>query len=136
MFHLTKILNGRTGVPEPARISLTTAATVNYGTPVSIRGGTVTAMSAASTALPTHLILKDASASREVLAAPITDAMIFEVPLSAAPTSMTVGTEYQLSADGASLSATAVASGKRGATLVDKMGAVAAGDKVLVAFKN
>ena len=136
MLHLTKILNARTGAPEPARIPLTAPVTVRYGTPVILAGGTISVAGNAATALPTHLILADATNAREVLATPITEEMIFEVRLSVAPTAMTLGTEYLLSADGDGLSATAATSGKRGATLIDKTGAHAAGDTVLVAFRN
>ena len=48
---------------------------------------------------------------------------------------MTVGTEYLLSADGTAISATAVSGDKRGALLVDKLGAHTAGDTVCVAFR-
>lgn len=135
MFHLVKILNGRVGVPEPERIALTAAATVSYGTPVIIKGGTLTKMSNAATSLPTHLVLAD-STEKTVLAAPISPEMVFEVPVSAAPTAMTVGSEYLLSADGMSISTTEAASGKRGAVLVSKAGAAVSGDTLLVRFRN
>jgi hypothetical protein len=61
--------------------------------------------------------------------------MIFEAPVSALPAGMTVGGEYLLSTDGKSVSATAVSSGKRGATLVDRAGASSIGDTVCVAFR-
>ncbi|MBE6655967.1 MAG: hypothetical protein E7609_03720 [Ruminococcaceae bacterium] len=134
MFHLIKILNGRIGVPEPERITLTTATSARYGTLAILKDGALTPFTATSSALPTHLILKD-STGNEVLAASITPDMLFEVKVSAAPTAMTVGTEYLLSADGTAVSATAVSGGKRGAQLVDKMGARAAGDSLCVAFR-
>ena len=136
MFHLIKILNARTGTPEPMRIPLSTPATVEYGTPVLIKGGTLAKCDAAATALPTHLILADAVNESEVLASPISPEMVFEVPASALPTAMTVGSEYLLGADGKSVSATAVSSGKRGATLLSKAGATHVGDNLLVAFRN
>lgn len=134
MFHLIKILNGRQGVPEPERITLASAATVKYGSLAIIKGGTLTPFTASATALPTHLILKD-SMGTEVLAARISPEMHFEVKLSAAPDSMTVGTEYLLSADGSALSATAVSGDKRGALLINKSGACKASDTVTVAFR-
>lgn len=136
MFHLIKILNGRAGVPEPERIPLTSPVNVEYGTPVVIRGGALTKCDATATALPTHIILADAKNESEVLASPISPEMLFEVPASASPTAMTVGSEYLLSTDGKTVSATAVSSGKRGATLVSKAGATLAGDNLLVAFRN
>lgn len=134
MFHLTKILNGRIGVPEPQRILLSTAVTVKYGMLAIIKDGALTVFNASSTALPTHLILSD-SEGREVLAAPVTPDMRFEVKTSASPAAMTVGTEYLLNADGTAVSATAAASGKRGACLIDTMGAKTAGDRIVVAFR-
>ena len=136
MFHLIKILNGRTGVPEPARVSLTAPATVCYGMPVVIKSGVLSPMNSAATALPTHLILANGEAVSEVLATPITPEMLFEVPLSAAPTGMKAESEYLIADDGLSLTATAVTSGKRGATLVNGCGASTLGDNVVVSFKN
>ena len=133
MFHLIKILSGRIGVPEPERIALESEVTVKYGTPVIIKDGALEAASATSTALPTHLILKD-RAGKEILACRISPEMIFEVPAAAAPTAMKVGSEYLLGANG-TVSATAVSSGKRGAVLVDKSGAKEAGDNLLVCFR-
>ena len=135
MFHLLKILNGRTGVPEPSRITLSSAASVKYGTPVIISGGTLTKMSAASTALPTHLVLADCEGN-EVLATPIFPEMVFEVSAAVSPASLVEGKEYLLSADGLSLSATAADSSKRGAKLFSKCGATKAGDVVTVRFAN
>lgn len=133
MLHLIKILSGRIGVPEPERIALESEVTVTYGTPVILKDGVLEVASASSTALPTHLILKD-SVGKEILACRILPEMIFEVPVSASPVSMKVGGEYQLGANG-TVSATPVASGKRGALLVDKTGAKQAGDNLLVCFR-
>lgn len=136
MFHLIKILNGRIGVPEPMRVPLTTPATVRYGMPVVIKSGVLSPMNSTATSLPTHLILADGEAVSEVLAAPITSEMLFEVPLAAAPTGMKAEGEYLVSDDGVSLSASAAASGKRGATLVGAVGESTVGDNVIVCFKN
>ena len=135
MFHLLKILNGRTGVPEPARIALSTATTVKYGTPVIISEGVLTKMSASSTSLPTHLILAD-SEGKEVLATPIFPEMVFEVPVSGSPATLAPGKEYLLSSDGTTLTATAADSSKRGAKLMAKSGAKNTGDLVTVRFSN
>ena len=134
MFHLAKILNGRIGVPEPERIPLNAAVTVTYGSLAVIKDGTLSPVSATSTTLPTHLILAD-SEGNEVLAAVITPEMIFEAKVTADPSAMKAGAEYLLSTDGTAVTATAVTSGKRGALLVDKTGAIQAGDRILVAFR-
>lgn len=134
MFHLAKILNGRIGVPEPERIPLNAAVTVTYGSLAVIKDGTLSPVSATSATLPTHLILAD-SEGNEVLAAVITPEMIFEAKVTADPSAMKAGAEYLLSTDGTAVTATAVTSGKRGALLVDKTGAIQAGDRILVAFR-
>ena len=134
MFHLAKILNGRIGVPEPERIPLNAAVTVTYGSLAVIKDGTLSPVSATSATLPTHLILAD-SEGNEVLAAVITPEMIFEAKVTADPSAMKAGAEYLLSTDGTAVTATAVTSGKRGALLVDKTGAIQAGDRILIAFR-
>ena len=134
MFHLIKILNGRISVPEPERIALTANTTVEYGTLITVKDGVATLFNAASTSLPTHLVLAD-STGKNVLAARVSPDMVFEAPVSATPTAMIVGGEYLLSSDGKSVSATLVSSGKRGAHLVNKAGASKADDKIYVAFR-
>lgn len=136
MFHLIRILNGRTGTPEPTRVPLSAAVTVRYGTPVIIKNGTLTPMSTSAASLPTHLILANAENKTEVLATPISPDMLFEVPASAVPSGMKAEGEYLVADDGMSVTATAVTSGKRGATLVCAAGAFAVGDNLIVSFKN
>ena len=133
MFHLIKILGGRIGVAEPERISLNEAVTVSVGTAVRIANGTLSKMSSASTAPATHVTLAD-STGKEVLVAALCPDMLFEVPVSAAPTDMKIGNEYAIDGDGRSVSASAVASGKRGVILVSNEGASLAGDKLTVRF--
>ena len=135
MFHLIKILGGRIGVAEPRRIPLTEAVTVSAGTAVRIANGTLTKMSAASSAPATHVTLAD-STGKEVLAAALSSDMLFEVPVSAAPADMRIGNEYAIDGDGLTVSATAVSSGKRGVILVSTDGASAAGDKLTVRFPS
>ena len=133
MFHLIKILGGRTGVAEPQRISLSEAVSVSAGTAVRIVNGTLTKMSASSAAPATHVTLAD-STGKEVLVAALSPDMLFEVPVSAAPDGMKIGNEYAIDGDGLTVSATAVASGKRGVILVSMTGASSAGDKLTVRF--
>ena len=99
MLHLIKILNGRVGVPEPERLSLTAAVSVKYGNLITVKDGAATLFTASATALPTHLVLAD-SESKTPLCAPISPDMRFEVKLAAAPDAMTVGSEYLLTSDG------------------------------------
>lgn len=134
MFKLIKMTGSRINVPEPEKLTLSTALTAKAGVPLSVTGGAATVLSDTTTALPTHILLKKATAEKEVLAFRVTPGMIFEVPASATPSAMTTGSEYVLSSDGEKVSATAVSSSKRGAVLVNKNGASATGDTLLVSF--
>ena len=133
MFTLIKIENSGRNVPEPLRLAVSAAVNAPYGTPLSVKGGTATPLTASTTAAATHILLANANGT-SLLCARVTPDMVFEVPLSAAPSAMKVGTEYALSADGSAVSATAVSGSVRGAILVDTCGAAKAGDKILVRF--
>lgn len=134
MFKLIKMPGSRINVPEPEKLTLSTPLSANAGAPIAVTGGVATLLSDTTTALPTHILLRKANDEKEVLAFRVTPGMIFEVPASAAPTGMTTGTEYLLSPDGGQVSATAASSSKRGAVLINKSGALAAGDSLLVSF--
>ncbi len=134
MYQLIKIQNARTNVPEPMRIPLASATTVERGVPVSIKNGTLTPHSDKSTSLPTHMTL---AASNEacVLCYEITREMVFETAVSANPSAMAVGSEYLLTADGKGITPSLVSGSLRGATVISTAGTVSAGDKILVAFR-
>ncbi len=134
MYQLIKIQNARTNVPEPMRIPLSAAASVERGIPVTIKGGTLTLHSDKSTTLPTHMTLAE-SHEACVLCYEITRDMIFETAVSANPSAMAVGNEYLLTSDGKGITSSAVSSSLRGATVISTAGASAAGDKILVAFR-
>lgn len=136
MFRLTKILGGRINVPEPATVTVSSAVTVADGTPVRITGGTLTKLTSSTTVLATHVTLASVTSGKKVLCAPVTPDMIFAVPLAAAPTGMTVGTEYLIGTDSQTVTASTPAANAstRGVILVDLAGAKAAGDEVLVRF--
>jgi len=134
MYKLIKILNAGINVPEPVRITLDSAVTVSRGMPVIISGGALTVLSDKATSLPTHVTLAPVD-GKEVLCFAVTPDMVFETTASAAPTAMKVGNEYLLSADGSAVSATAVSGSLRGAVLMNKNGASAAGDSLLISFR-
>jgi hypothetical protein len=134
MYKLIKILNARINVPEIERISLESAVTVCRAMPVIIAGGTLTVFSSKSERLPTHMTLADTS-GKEVFCYPLTPDMVFEVSAAQDPTGMKVGSEYLLSEDGKSITAAAASGGYRGATLMNKNGAKATGDSLLVSFR-
>lgn len=134
MYQLIKIQNARTNVPEPMRIPLNSPANVGRGLPITIQNGAVSVYGNNSAALPTHMTL---CASNEacVLCYEITRDMIFEASLSTSALGMEIGGEYLLSEDGKQVTGTAVSGSLRGATLIAKSGACAAGDKILVSFR-
>ncbi|MBO7170099.1 MAG: hypothetical protein J6W28_02865 [Clostridia bacterium] len=135
MFKLIKILGAGPNVPEPKSYTLTEDASLRYGTPAVLSGGKLTAVTSASTAAATHLVMADVS-GKEALLSRITPDMIFEAPVIGSPSALKEETEYALSADGEGISATAVSGSVRGARLYDACGAAASGDSVLVYFAN
>ncbi len=138
MFVLAKILGGRINVPEPHTITVTAlSAAIAKGTPVNIKAGVVTPLTASTAVIATHLVENAAaSGATTITVSEILPGMVFEAPLTAAIGSAKVYGEYTITAAG--ISATAAAptaqSPTRGAILYDPLGASASGDKVLVTF--
>ena len=134
MFRLVKILNGRINQGEPVRLPTTAGTSYSYGEALVLNGGKLA--KCGPTAVPTHICGEDYTApesdNRAIIAEPVLADMIFEVPFSAAPTSVNVGDKVTLHTDGLQVTAT-TASGV--ATVFDKNGAAAIGDKCLVQFK-
>ena len=133
MFHLVKILNSRSGAPEPMRIPLKTETTAQYGDLVQVFGGNAVRITSAAIVIPTHYVLGKISAT-EILATPVTPDMIFETTVNGSPESLDPGEEYLLSEDGECIGVISAASGKRGAVIYDKLFAKNAGDAVQVRF--
>ena len=127
MFIVRKILGGRINVPEPEMHVAGTAITA--GMALNLTGGTLVV--AGETAIPTHIALADAANGEQVACyAVLPGTMIFEVPLSAAPSGVAEGSKLKLNTDG--LKVTATTGGA--AIVVDTHGAPAAGDTVMVKF--
>jgi len=135
MYHLIKIKNARTNVPEPMRLALASPVTVGRGIPVTVKEGLLTVCNDKSTVPPTHITLSGAKDESFVLCYEVSPDMVFETHVTASPADMKLGTEYLISADGKSIGATAVTGSLAGAVLVDKCGAEKAGDRLLVAFR-
>lgn len=133
MFRLVKIKNGRCNQPEPEKLGATASETYTLGEALVLSGGAVTKCGV--TAKPTYIAGEDYTApesgARRVTVYPVSADMIFEAPLTAAPTALTDGSAVTLSADGLGVTATTT-SGV--ATIVDLAGAAASGDKILVRF--
>ncbi|MBR4295760.1 MAG: hypothetical protein IKT56_02840 [Clostridia bacterium] len=134
MFRLVKILNGRINQGEPVKLPTTPGESYSFGEALVLNGGKLTKCGA--TTMPTHICGEDYNApssnNRPITAEPISADMIFEVPFSAAPGSVNAGDKVTLGTDGLQITAT-TASGV--ATIFDKCGASATGDKCLVQFK-
>ena len=134
MFRLVKILNGRINQGEPVRLPSKANEAYKFGEALVLSGGVLTKCGA--TAVPTHICGEDYSApasdNRAIIVEPVSADMIFEVPFSAAPTSVNVGAKVTIGADGLTVTATAT---DGVATIFDKNGAAAIGDKCLVQFK-
>ncbi len=135
MYHLIKIKNARTNVPEPMRLALSAAVTVDRGLPVTVKNGLLTVCNDKSTVSPTHITLAAVENEPFVLCYEVTPDMVFETAVTASPAAVRLGTEYLLSADGASMGTVAVSGSLRGATVVGMNGAKRAGDKLLVSFR-
>lgn len=137
MFRLVKILNGRINQGEPVRLPSKANEAYKFGEALVLSDGVLT--KCGETAVPTHICGEDYTApdpekgdARAIVAEPVSADMIFEVPFSATPASVNVGDKVTLHEDGLQVTADT----ENGvATIFDKNGAAAIGDKCLVQFK-
>lgn len=133
MFRLVKIENGRTNEAEPVKLGATPQETYTLGEALVLSGGLAT--KCAPTTKPAFIAGEDftapAAGSASLVAYPISSDMVFEVPVTAAPTSLKAGNAVTLSSDGLGVTATTT-SGV--AFIRDLTGATTAGDKILVKF--
>lgn len=130
MFKLLKIENARENVPSPVFLDVTANEAVAMGEALVLSGGTLTKCGA--TTAPAFIAMADltaAAAKRTIPVARVASNQIYEVPVSAAPTSLKVGDKVTLHTDG--LQVTATKDG--GVVTVENLnGAIAAGDKIVV----
>ena len=134
MYNLIKITSSGVNVPEHLRIPLCAPASCDRATPFFLESGVLVPFSHTSTHLPTHVTVARVEGS-EALAYEILPAMVFSVKVSGDPADMKIGTEYLLSEDGKSVTATKVSGSLRGAVLLSKNGAKASGDEIFVSFR-
>lgn len=125
MFNVKKILGARINVPEPEKHIAGTAIT--QGMALTLTGGKLVA----ATGTPTHIAIGAAKADEEVACYAVLPAMHFEVPVTAAPTSLKEGDKVTIAEGSLGVTAT-TQSGV--ATIVDLNGAKAAGDLIMVKF--
>lgn len=130
MFKLLKIENARENVPSPVFLDVTANEAVAMGEALVLSGGTLTKCGA--TVAPTHIAmaaLAADAAKRTIPVARVASNQIYEVPVSAAPTSLKVGDKVTLHTDGLQVTATTTS----GVVTVENLnGATAAGDKIIV----
>lgn len=130
MFRLMKIENARINVPEPEYLDVTAAEAVSEGEALVLASGKLTKCGA--TTAPEFIAMASLSADatkRTIAVCRVEKNQVYEVPVTAAPTSLKVGDKVTLNTDGLQVTATTT-SGV--VTIVDLNGATAAGDKVVV----
>lgn len=130
MFRLIKIENARINVPEPEYLDVTAAEAVSEGEALVLASGKLTKCGA--TVAPEFIAMASLSADatkRTIAVCRVEKNQVYEVPVTAAPTSLKVGDKVTLNTDGLQVTATTT-SGV--VTIVDLNGATAAGDKVVV----
>lgn len=130
MFNLIKIENGRMNVPEPVYLEVTASEAVEYGEALVLSSGKLTKCGAK--VKPTHIAMGSvaADATKRIIAAARVEAnQLYEVPVTAAPTSLTAGDKVTLHTDGLQVTATTT----DGVITVESVNsAAAAGDKIIV----
>lgn len=127
MFDLKKILNGRMNVPEPEVYPA--GAAITPGMALTLSAGKLIACTGAKA--PTHIAMGYAESGKNVAAAPVDSAQIYDVELSAAPASLAEGDKVTIGTDSLTVTATKT---DGVATIVALNGATAIGDKITVRF--
>lgn len=134
MLTLRKIIGRGVNVPEPQRLPLSEATAVEAGMAYIYKDKVLLPFTATSSLLPTHIAKATEPASLSPLLFPVSEDMVFSIPLAEGCEEMTEGGEYLLSPDGTQLSATRASASHRGVILLDKCGASKKGEPVLVHF--
>ena len=130
MFKLLKIENARLNVPSPVFHNVKASEAVEIGEALVLSGGVLTKCGA--TTAPGFIAMADLSATatkREIPVARVEKNQIYEVPVTAAPTSLKVGDKVTLHTDGMQVTATTT---DGVITVEDLNGATAVGDKIIV----
>ena len=128
MFNLVKIEGGRINVHEPEKLTVGSSA-LAIGTVCVLSGGVLAA--ATGTTKPTHITLAAGATGAEIPCGRIESNQVYEVPVSAAPTSLKAGVKVTLDTTGQKVTATTT---DGVATIVSVNGATKADDIILVRF--
>lgn len=130
MFRLIKIENARMNVPEPVFHEVTASEAVQLGEALVLTSGKLTKCGA--TAKPEFIAMADCAADaakRLIPVARVEANQLYEVPVTAAPTSLVEGNKVTLHTDGMQVTATTAS----GVVTVESLnGAAAAGDTIVV----
>ena len=127
MFELKKILNGRMNVPEPERH--VAGVDIEPGMALTLAAGKLTVCTATST--PTHISMGIAKNGDLCPVCAVAHDQIYDVEVTAAPTSLKEGDKVTLATDGLGVTATTT---NGVATIVALNGASSAGDKITIKF--
>lgn len=130
MFKLIRIENGRENVPSPVFYEAAAEA-ISVGEALVLNeAGKLTKCGA--TAKPTHIAMGQISASaanRKIAACRVESNQVYEVPVTAAPTSLVAGAKVTIHTDGLQVTATTA----NGVVTVESVnGATKAGDTIVV----
>ena len=126
MFTLRKIEGGRINVYEPLSYPVGTSA-VTEGQALVLSSGKLVK----ATGKPTFIALASGAANAEIAVGRVEPNQIYEVPVTAAPTSLAVGAKVTVATDGLGVTATTT---DGVAEIVDLNGAIAANDTIYVRF--
>ena len=130
MFKLIKIENARMNVPEPVFHEAATSEAITLGEALVLASGKLTKCGA--TAKPEFIAMADCAAeatNRLIPAVRVESNQLYEVPVTAAPTSLVAGSKVTLHTDGMQVTATTTS----GVVTVESLnGAAAAGDTIVV----
>lgn len=134
-FSVAKILGGRQNVPETLELPCKGGVTYTPGEALVVTDG---ALVKASGDVAVKYISLDsytapASGARKLRCYRVMPDQLFEVPVSAAPTSLKVGGKVTVATSG--LEVTATAATDNGAEIVDLNGAAKTGDKIYVVLR-
>lgn len=130
MFKLLKIENARMNVPEPVFYEATAGEAISVGEALVLTSGKLTKCTA--TTKPAFIAigqLEASDANRKVAVCRVESNQVYEVPVTAAPTSLKVGSKVTIHTDGLQVTATTT----DGVVTVESLnGATAAGDTIVV----
>ena len=130
MFKLLKIENASMNVPEPVFYEVSASEAVAIGEALVLTAGKLTKCGA--TTKPEFIAMGEKGASdekRSLAVCRVTPAMLWSVPITAAPSALKPGDKVTINSDGMQVTVTTT----RGVITVEDIGgAAAAGDKITV----